>query len=280
MLYELAKHKIPAIQILEGVGKNLQDHLDIILRQKNSQHTGYGLSFSFALTALKAPFRYLISRSGFLASNAAEAGAFVKTDDNLKSADLQLHFTPTYLKGHGRSVPPFGHAYSLHLCNLHPKSRGSVTLHSSQAKQAPKISFNYLEHPDDMKTMVSAVKLGRKLLQTAAFKPYRDKELAPGKTVQSDKDIEIFIRKEAESIYHPVGTCKMGNDALSVVDDQLRVHGVEGLRVVDASIMPTLIGGNTNATAMVIAEKAADLILKTKGITNTNSAQIKDKSAI
>ena len=261
---ELKKHQIPVTHALEGVGKNLQDHLDIILRQKNCQNTGYGLSFDFALTALKAPFRYLISRSGFLASNAAEAGAFVKTDGNLKSADLQLHFTPTYLKRHGRSKPPLGHVYSLHLCNLHPKSRGRVTLHSREAGEAPKILYNYLHHPDDMNTMIKAVKFGRKILQTDAFKPYRKEELAPGNAVQSDRDIEAFIREEAESIYHPVGTCKMGNDSLAVVDDQLRVHGLEALRVVDASIMPTLIGGNTNATTMVIAEKAADLILKTE----------------
>ena len=246
------------------MGENLQDHLDIILRQKNCQNTGYGLSLDFALTALKAPFRYLTSRSGFLASNAAEAGAFVKTDRDLKSADLQLHFTPTYLKRHGRSKPLLGHAYSLHLCNLHPKSRGRVTLHSRQAGDAPKIWYNYLDHPEDMSTMIKAVKFGRKILQTDAFKPYRKKELAPGTAVQSDRDIEDFIRKEAESIYHPVGTCKMGNDSLAVVDDQLRVYGLESLRVVDASIMPTLIGGNTNATTMVIAEKAADLILKTR----------------
>ena len=258
---ELNKHGIPVTQALEGVGKNLQDHLDIILRQKNCQTSGYGLSPRFALSALKAPFQYLKNRQGFFASNAAESGAFIKSDASLERPDIQLHFTPTYLKKHGRSKPPLGHAYSLHLCNLRPKSRGEIRLNSTNALDAPKIHYHFLQDPDDMKVMIKAVKLGRKILKTSAFEAYRKKELAPGEGVQSDEDIATFIRKEAESIYHPVGSCKMGHDTMAVVDDQLRVHGVKGLRVADASIMPTLISGNTNAISMVIAEKAAGLIL-------------------
>ena len=258
---ELNKHCIPVVHELEGVGKNLQDHLDIILRQKNSQHTGYGLSPRFALSALKAPFQYLKNRSGFFASNAAESGAFIKSDDSLARPDIQLHFTPTYLKKHGKSKPPLGHAYSLHLCNLRPQSRGELVLRSANAKDAPKIHYRFLDASEDMAVMIKAVKLGRKILATQAFAPFRKKELAPGEQVQSDDDIATFIRKEAESIYHPVGSCKMGNDPMAVVDDQLRVYGVKGLRVVDASIMPSLISGNTNATCMVIAEKASQLIL-------------------
>ncbi len=259
---ELDRHKIPVVQTLPGVGENLQDHLDIILRQKNKQSTGYGLSPRFALRAAKAPFKYLKSRQGFLASNAAEAGAFIKSDENQSRPDLQLHFTPTYLKKHGRSKPPLGHAYSLHLCNLRPKSRGEVRLNSTDASEAPRIHYRFLHDPADMAVMIKAVKLGRKILETKAFSPYRKKELAPGEDKQSDEDIAAYIREEAESIYHPVGTCKMGNDAMSVVDAQLRVVGIQGLRVADASIMPSLISGNTNAISMVIAEKAADLILE------------------
>lgn len=259
---ELDKHNIPVVHALPGVGKNLQDHLDIIIRQKNKQTTGYGLSLRFALSAAKAPFQYLKSRQGFLASNAAEAGAFIKSDENQDRPDLQLHFTPTYLKKHGRSKPPLGHAYSLHLCNLRPKSRGEVRLNSTKASDAPLIHYRFLHDPADMAVMIKAVKLGRKILETKAFSPYRQKELAPGEDKHSDEEIAAYIRNEAESIYHPVGTCKMGNDAMAVVDEQLRVVGIQGLRVADASIMPSLISGNTNATSMVIAEKAADLILE------------------
>jgi len=259
---ELNKHGIPVIQDLQGIGKNLQDHLDIILRQKNSQTIGgYGLSPRFALSALYAPFRYLKNRQGFFASNAAEAGAFLKSDEAMDRPDIQLHFTPTYLKNHGLSKPPFGHSYSLHLCNLRPKSRGQILLNSANALDAPQIHYNYLKDPEDMAIMIKAVKLGRKILKTKAFSPYRKKELAPGEKVQSDEDIASYLRREAESIYHPVGSCKMGNDPMAVVDDQLRVHGIDGLRVADASIMPTLISGNTNAPCMVIAEKAAGMIL-------------------
>ncbi|MBL4608799.1 MAG: choline dehydrogenase [Pseudomonadales bacterium] len=259
---ELAKHDIPLIHPLEGVGKNLQDHLDIILRHKNKQPAGFGLSARFALKAAKAPFQYLKNRNGFFSSNTSEVGAFIKSDAEMDRPDIQMHFTPMYIKKHGRSKPPLGHAYSLHLCNLRPKSRGEILLNSANASDAPKIHYHFLENEEDLKAMIKAVKLGREILETHAFSDYRKKELAPGEDKQSDAEIAEFIREEAESIYHPVGTCKMGNDPLAVVDEQLRVSGIQGLRVADASIMPSLISGNTNATSMVIAERAAELILQ------------------
>ena len=269
---ELSKHGIPLAHELPGVGKNLQDHLDVILIEKSSQKESYGFSWQFGLKALMAPFEYIKSKSGLLASNAAEAGGFAKTDPSLDQPDVQFHFTPSWLRNHGLAMPEFGHCYSLHVCLLRPKSRGEITLKDSNPKSKAKIKFNYLEHPDDVTGMISAVKLAKKLLSAKAFDAYREKSVHPGPEVDSDAKLEQFIRLNAETIYHPVGTCKMGDDELAVVDDQLRVHGVQGLRVVDASIMPTLIGGNTNGPTMVIAGKAADMMLSTDVVNEDEKA--------
>jgi choline dehydrogenase len=171
-----------------------------------------------------------------------------------------MHFIGALLKDHGKTKPD-QHCFSNHVCMLRPESRGYIALKSLDPTAQPLIQPNYLSTQKDIDVMVKGVKLSREIINQKAFDDYRGAELNPGVEVQTDKEIEEFIRANAETIYHPVGTCKMGNDEFSVVDDKLRVRGVENLRVVDASVMPTLIGGNTNAPTIMIADKISDHIL-------------------
>jgi len=202
------------------------------------------------------------NKSGPLTSNVAEGGAFVRTQANLPMPNVQYHFIPVYYLNHGFTIPE-GDGYTIAPCILRPQSRGSISLRSSNPAEAPIIQPNYLTHEADLPTLVAGVKLARQIGQMHAFAPFRGVETLPGSQAQSDEEIAEHIREHVESIYHPIGTCKMGNDRMSVVDTHLRVQGIEGLRVIDASIMPTLVGGNTNAPTIMIAEKGADLI---KGI--------------
>ncbi len=257
---ELERHGIPLVRELPGVGQNLQDHLDVIVAHRDLRRASYGFALSFLPTLLESIVEYRRHGRGFLTSNLAEVGGFVKSDPTLPLPNLQYHLTSTILDDHGRRIWG-GYGYSLHVCDLRPKSRGYLALKSADPRDPPLIQPNYLSHPDDLETLLAGVKTCRKILAAPAFGGYRGEELFPGAAVQSDDELREFIRRRAETIYHPVGTCKMGHDPLAVVDDRLRVHGVRGLRVVDASIMPTLIGGNTNAPVMVIGEKAADLML-------------------
>ncbi len=264
---ELARHQIPMVHELPGVGQNLQDHLDVLVVHKCVQPVSLGISFRNLLAQSWHLLTYLVQRKGPLTTNAAEAGGFVRSDAAQPIPDLQYHFTPATLDDHGRNLSRaaftlFGHGYALHVCDLRPKSRGHIGLNSSDPRDPARIEPNYLSHPDDMATLEKGVKAARKLLAAKAFDPYRGEELFPGPQVQSDQQIRDFIRRKAGTIYHPVGTCKMGIDAMAVVDASLKVHGMTGLRVVDASIMPTLVGGNTNAPTVMIAEKAADMILR------------------
>ena len=257
---ELERHGITPVHDLPGVGQNLQDHLDVIVAHRERRHASYGFALSFLPRLLKGIIDYHRHGRGFLTSNLAEAGGFVKSDPALPIPNLQYHLTSTILDDHGRRIW-HGYGYSLHVCDLRPKSRGALTLRSADPRDPPLLQPRYLEHPDDLETLLAGVKTCRRILAAPAFDGYRGEELFPGAAVQGDDELRDFIRRRAESIYHPVGTCKMGHDPLAVVDSELRVHGLSGLRVVDASIMPTLIGGNTNAPTMVIAEKAAELIL-------------------
>ncbi|MET3133256.1 choline dehydrogenase [Oxalobacteraceae bacterium GrIS 1.11] len=263
---ELARHGIALRHELPGVGQNLQDHLDVLVVQECTKPVSLGISWRNALMQAKHLLDYLWHRTGPLTTNAAEGGGFIKSGPEQALPDLQLHFTPAHLDDHGRNLSRaaftmLGHGYSLHVCDLRPKSRGHIGLHSADPAANALIEPHYLSHPDDMETLVKGVKAARKILAAPAFDRYRGKEIFPGAAVQSDAQIRDFIRRKAGTIYHPVGTCKMGHDTLAVVDATLQVRGIEGLRVVDASIMPTLIGGNTNAPTVMIAEKAADMIL-------------------
>lgn len=263
---ELTRHGIAVKHELPGVGQNLQDHLDVLVVHKCTQPVSYGISWRNLLAQAKHLYHYLRHRQGPFTTNSAEGGGFVKSDASQAIPDLQFHFSPAHLDDHARNLSRaaftmIGHGYALHVCDLRPKSRGQISLHSSDPLAAAKIEPNYLSHPDDMATLLKGVKAARRVLADAAFDPYRGEEIFPGKQAQSDDELRDFIRRKAGTIYHPVGTCKMGHDPLAVVDSRLRVHGMQGLRVVDASIMPTLIGGNTNAPTVIIAENAAQMIL-------------------
>ncbi|HTG18433.1 MAG TPA: GMC oxidoreductase, partial [Reyranella sp.] len=185
-------------------------------------------------------------------------GGFVSTRAGLSAPDIQLHFLPTLVVDHGRTRMK-RNGYSLHICTLRPQSRGTIRLRSSDPKEHPLIDANYLADRQDLETLIEGVKIGREILSGTAFDPYRDAEFQPGAEVKTDAEIEQWIRSHCETTYHPVGSCKMGpaNDPMAVVDHRCRVHGLEGLRVVDASVMPTLVGGNTNAPTIMIAERVA-----------------------
>jgi choline dehydrogenase-like flavoprotein len=199
-------------------------------------------------------------KTGVFTSTIAEAGAFIKTKDELEAPNIQLHYAPAMVIDHGRKSA-WGTGLSCHSCLLRPKSRGEVTLESADPFADPLIDPKFLTHPDDMQDMIDGYKAMMKVLNNASFSKYISQNTQRPIDINDDADIEKAIREEADTVYHPVGTCKMGDDDLSVVSSDLKVHKMKGLRVVDASIMPTLVGGNTNAPTIMIGEKASDLIL-------------------
>jgi len=257
---QLQQHGIPGVQDLPGVGANLHDHVDVVQVVDAPQLTElFGISFSGVMDAIRGILEWRRARTGMLTTNFAEAGGFIKSQPNEHLPDLQLHFVVGKLIDHGRKTV-FGHGYSCHVCLLRPKSRGSLKLASADPLAAPLIDPNFLAERDDVDRLVRGFKLMRGILEQPALATYRGRELPASAGARSDAQIEAFIRTHADTIYHPVGTCRMGPGEADVVDAQLRVHGVQGLRVVDASIMPSIVGGNTNAPVIAIAEKAADLI--------------------
>lgn len=240
---------LPVVAHLPGVGQNLQDHLLVPVCYTCRKPVSLAGAQRF-----RHLLNYLLFKRGPLTSNVGEAAAFYKTSEDLPAPDLEMAFTPLSF------LDPAHHGYTFGPIGLAPQSRGSLALRSRDPQEAPLIEPGYLNQESDLQTLISGVKLARRLAQTSAFAPYRGEEFAPGAQVQSDQEIAAFIREYATTVYHPVGTCRMGNDPLAVVDRQLRVRAVEGLRVVDASIMPTLIHGHPNAPIIMIAEKAADII--------------------
>ena len=250
---------IPVVYDLPGVGSNLQDHLDVTAIARESTGTAVGVGFGALPRLLQAFADYRNHGTGMLASNAAEAGGFARTDARLARPDVQFHFLPTLLRNHGRKLA-WGYGYTLHVCQLRPQSRGRISLASSDAGVAPRIDPAYLSHPNDLPVLRAGLKLARRIMASTAWAPYGTRELDPGPAVQADSELDAYIRRNAETIYHPAGTCKMGAGQGAVVDSCLRVHGIEGFRVADASIMPVLIGGNTNAPCMMIGEMAGRFI--------------------
>lgn len=249
---------------LPGVGQNLQDHLDAIVQYKATSRDGYAVAVSAIPRYIKAGVQYLFGRNGLLSSNIAEAGGFASSSlAQAGQPDMQFHFLPAILADHGRRSV-YGYGFGVHVCALYPKSRGMLTLQSSHPSDHPLIEPNYLTHPDDIAVLVDGIRLAQKLVASKSFDDVRGPAMLPEDGDNSDAALIEFIREHAESIYHPVGTCKMGKaeDAMAVVDNQCRVHGVAGLRVIDASVMPSLIGGNTNAPTIMIAERVADFILR------------------
>ncbi|HZP65268.1 MAG TPA: choline dehydrogenase [Rudaea sp.] len=254
----LRAHGIRVVHDAPEVGANLQDHLDICTLQQSTKPVSYD-----RLSDTLVAFHYFTRRAGPGTSNVAECGGFVRTRYAADArCDMQFHFVPALLDDHGRHRLP-GYGYTLHACALRPRSRGSIELASADPSARPAIRANYLSDTAgaDLEVLVEGVKLSRELFAAAPFDVYRGDEIFPGAAIKSDAEIADFIRRKAETIYHPVGTCRMGSDARAVVDPELRVHGVAGLRVVDASIMPCLPGGNTNAPTIMIAERAADFML-------------------
>ncbi len=257
---ELTKHGIGVIHDLPGVGQNLHDHVDAV-QVVDAPHLKetFGVSFGGIGRVLKAIPQWRNQRSGMLTTNFAEAGGFIKSQASEPIPDLQLHFVVGKLIDHGRKTV-FGHGYSAHVCVLRPQSRGSVTLASADPLAAPLIDPNFFDHPDDMQRLVRGFRLMRDVINQPALAKLGGKELARSANATSDADIEQFIRTYGDTIYHPVGTCRMGPGAMDVVGADLRIHGLDGIRVVDASMMPRIIGGNTNAPTIMVAEKASDMI--------------------
>jgi choline dehydrogenase len=252
---------VTPVHALKGVGENLQDHLDVILSWETPKvKTAY--SHSTGINRLTTGISYAFFGQGFGRQQFLEAGAFLKSRPDLDRPDLQLHCVLAIMKDHGKqSVPKDG--FSIHVCQLRPESRGRVGLASPDPFADPAIFANYLATEEDRRALREGTKMTRALASQPALKAICGQEEFPGPAVQTDDEIDAWIRRSAETIYHPVGTCRMGRsgDPLAVVDSALRVQALSGLRVIDASVMPTLVGGNTNAPTMMIAEKAADMIL-------------------
>jgi len=250
----LARHGISIVADLPGVGQNLQDHIASGVTLQCKQPVTLANAESFGNLA-----RYLILGRGPLTSNVGEALGFLRTREGLAAPDIELIFAPAFFMEHGAANPP-GHGFTIGTILLRPESRGSITLRSGDVRIHPSIRANYLSTDTDIATLLAGVHCARRLAATPPFEPYRGDEIWPGAEKQTDEELTAFIREKVETLYHPVGTCKMGSDTMGVVDDQLRVRGVAGLRVADASIMPTIIGGHTHAAATMIGERVADFV--------------------
>lgn len=254
---------IRCLHELPGVGKNLQEHVDACVLVSSRKNNGFTASVLGLLKMLPDTIRYMVNKQGKLAKSITEAGGFIRSRETLDRPDVQLHMLPLLFDDSGRNLKLMSKpGYSVHVCVLRPKSTGTVSITSANPFAAPEIDYNFFAEPDDCKVMVDGIHQARRILSAKAFDEYRGEEIHPGSDCQSDEQIIEKVKEKVGLVYHPVGTCKMGIDRMAVVDPQLRVHGLEGLRVVDASIMPRLISGNTNAPTIAIAEKAADLILE------------------
>ncbi len=255
---ELRRHAIAPVHVLPGVGLGLQDHIDVIANWASPCASLLGRTPRGLWTLLRGVGEYRRDQRGVLTSNVAEGCAFLKTDARMQRPDLQMHFLIGPAVDHGRVRPPY-QGFSLHVCVLRPKSAGSVTLASSDPLAAPLIDPGFLNHPDDLATLVRGLRLAHDIVRQSALDRFRGPCMS-GDEGLDDAALAAHVRSRADTVYHPVGTCRMGNDGMAVTDTSLRVRGIERLRVADASIMPTLIGGNTNAPAIMIGEKAARLL--------------------
>jgi choline dehydrogenase len=245
---------IPVVADVPGVGQNLQDHLMAGVEYECTQPISMATAETFGNIA-----RYLLFKTGPLSSNLAEAGAFVKSNVDAPAPDIEILFAPVFYMNHGFDNPP-GHGFAMGVILQHPKSTGQIALRSADPFAAPKIHPNYLSNESDVVTLIEGVKLGRRIANAKALQPYRGEEVWPGHDARNDERLTAFLRATTETLYHPVGTCKMGVDAMAVVDPTFCVRGVEGLRVVDASIFPTQTNGHPNAIVIAVAEKAAEVI--------------------
>ncbi len=258
---ELRSHGIPLVHALPGVGENLHDHLEFYLQVACREPVSLYSALSLWSRA-GIGIRWILRKDGLGATNHFETGGFIRSRAGVRYPDIQIHFLPLAMNYDGSS-PAKEHGFQAHVGPMRTKSRGWVRLRSREPRAAPSILFNYLSHPDDWTEMRACVRLAREIFAQPAFDRYRGREIQPGADVTTDEAIDSFVRDKTESAYHPCGSCKMGaaSDPAAVVDSQLRVLGVEGLRVVDSSIMPSVTTGNLNAPTIMLAEKAADHIL-------------------
>ncbi|WP_431824481.1 GMC family oxidoreductase [Burkholderia sp. F1] len=256
---DITHHGIRMVHELPGVGQNLQDHLDFIhsFKSKDTDNFGIGVAGTFRLMGHIA--RWAKDGTGMIATPFAEGAAFLRTSPEIDRPDIQLHFVISVVDDHARKLHP-GYGFSCHVCALRPYSRGEVFLQSADPMADPGIDPRFLSDERDLRTLIKGAKMTREILMATPMARYRHRELFGVHEGMSDAQWEAHVRSRSDTIYHPVGTCKMGVDDMAVVDPQLRVRGLQGLRVVDASVMPTLVSGNTNAPTIMIAEKAADLI--------------------
>jgi len=244
---------------LKGVGKNLQDHLETYIQQEcKTSDTLYSYVNKFNM--LRIGIQWFLNKSGPCSTSFLEAGGFAKSSPEREYPNIQFHFFPAFVIDHGL-IEPDRHGFQLHASPNHPKSRGSITLNTSNPYDYPKILFNYLEHEDDLKQTIEAIGIARNILKQNSMKTFAGKETGPGSDVQTYELYEDYIRSKAETAYHPSCTLKMGVDDMAVVDEKLKVHGIENLRVVDASVMPEITSGNLNAPTLMIAERASEFIL-------------------
>lgn len=251
----LAAHGIPVLHDAAQVGANLHDHLDVVTCHRVRNPELLGVCASEPLRTMKEIHRYRREHRGMIASNIAEAGGFFKSDPSLSRPDVQMHFLIAIVDDHARKLH-LGTGITGHVCQLRPKSRGSVKLASADIHAAPLIDPGFLSNPDDLETMVRGARLMSRIMQAPTLAAFKPKDLYPA--ARSDEELRAQIRERADTVYHPVGSCRMGNDATSVVDPQLRVRGLEALRIADASIMPQIVSGNTNAPTIMIGERAAE----------------------
>ncbi|EMP6221012.1 choline dehydrogenase [Providencia rettgeri] len=254
----LAEFNIPKVHVLPGVGQNLQDHLEMYLQYECKQP----VSLYPALKWYNQPMigaQWLFKGTGIGASNQFEAGGFIRTSDKFAWPNIQFHFLPVAINYNGSNAVNM-HGFQAHVGSMRSPSRGRVRLKSLDPRQHPSILFNYMSSEQDWEEFRAAIRITREIMAQPALDPYRGAEISPGKQVNTDEELDAFVRERAETAFHPCGTCKMGNDEMAVVNGAGQVHGIEGLRVIDASIMPLIITGNLNATTIMIAEKIADKI--------------------
>jgi choline dehydrogenase-like flavoprotein len=256
---ELESHGLACVHDLPGVGRNLQEHLSVAVQYSTPTTVPFGLSWRTVPWFAWQFVKYVATRKGMFNNPVLHAGGFIRTDPALPRPDIQLLLMPTHRDAKGRMG--YGHGYGLIAILLRPESRGHVSLQSADPKAPPVIEYNVFDEPEDLETLARGVEIAREVLRSRFFDPVKGEEIAPGAHVRDREGVKSFIRRTCDTVFHAVGTCRMGVEPDCVVGPDLKVHGIEGLRVADASIMPTLIGGNTNAPAIMIGEKASDLIL-------------------
>ena len=257
----LRRHGIDVVLDAAGVGNDLQDHLQVRVVMRCTQRITLNDVVNSPARKVMAGLRYAAFRTRPLSIAAGTSGAFFKTNPRLSTPDVQIHFLPFSTDKMGEKLHSFS-GFTASVCQLRPESRGSLRIGSSDPAAAPEIRINYLATEVDRTTNVEGLKILRRILHAPALRPYVVDEVDPGAKVSTDDELLNYCRQRGSTIYHPTSTCRMGNDPLAVVDQRLRVRGLEGLRVVDGSIMPDLVSGNTNAPIIMIAEKASDMILE------------------